>query len=88
MIGFTAGIARIPLNLPLLKGCQIVGVFLGAKGGRDPAWSRGMQRELDALCAEGRLNPEVGHAYPLDEAPRALRDLLDRRAVGRLVVTP
>jgi NADPH2:quinone reductase len=88
VIGFTAGIPRIPLNLPLLKGCQIVGVFLGAKSGRDPAWAKGMQRELDALCAEGRLHPEVGRSYRLDEAPRALRDLLDRKAVGRLVVTP
>jgi NADPH2:quinone reductase len=88
VIGFTAGIAQIPLNLPLLKGCQIVGVFLGAQHGRDPEWGEAMRREIDDLCAEGKLNPGIGGTYSLDRAPEALRDLLDRRAVGRLVVTP
>jgi len=88
VIGFTGGIAQIPLNLPLLKGCQIVGVFLGAQHGRDPEWGEAMRREIDALCADGQLRPGVGSTYPLEDAPRALRDLLDRKAVGRLVVTP
>jgi len=88
VIGFTAGIPRIPLNLPLLKGCQIVGVFLGAQSGRDPAWSQAMQQELDMLCAEGKLKPQVGRAYSLEQTPQALRDLIDRKALGRLVVTP
>jgi NADPH2:quinone reductase len=88
VIGFTAGISRIPLNLPLLKGCQIVGVFLGAKSARDPEWSKAMQHELDALCSEGKLKPPVGRSYPLEQAPQALRDLIDRKALGRLVVTP
>ncbi|MEE2662981.1 MAG: NADPH:quinone oxidoreductase family protein [Myxococcota bacterium] len=88
VIGFTAGIPRIPLNLPLLKGCQIVGVFLGAQSGRDPAWAQAMQQELDTLCAEGKLKPQVGRSYPLEQAPQALRDLIDRKALGRLVVAP
>ena len=88
VIGFTAGISRIPLNLPLLKGCQIVGVFLGAMQGRDPGFSVRMTAEIDALCAAGALRPGVGRSYGLEQAPQALRDLLDRRALGRLVVTP
>ena len=88
VIGFTAGISSIPLNLPLLKGCQIVGVFLGSKSARDPEWSKAMQRELDALCAEGKLKPPVGKSYSLEQAPQALLDLIDRKALGRLVVTP
>ena len=88
VIGFTGGIAQIPLNLPLLKGCQIVGVFLGAQHARDPEWGEAMRGEIDGLCAEGKLRPGVGATYSLDDAPRALRDLLDRKAVGRLVVTP
>jgi NADPH2:quinone reductase len=88
VIGFTAGISRIPLNLPLLKGCQIVGVFLGAKSGRDPAWAKAMQQELDTLCAEGKLKPKVGRAYPLEQGAQALRDLIDRKALGKLVITP
>ena len=47
-----------------------------------------MQRELDALCADGRLNPQAAKAYPLEEAGRAMQDMIDRKAVGRLVVTP
>ena len=88
VIGFAGGIPKVPLNLALLKGCQIVGVFLGSKAGRDPEWARRLQLELDQLCAEKRLSPGVGKSYSLDEAPQALRDMLDRRAVGRLVVAP
>lgn len=88
VIGFTAGIPQIPLNLPLLKGCQIVGVFLGAQHGRDPAWGKAMRQEIDALCASRKLQPGIGATYSLDDAPQALRDLLDRKAVGRLAVVP
>ena len=78
----------IAQGVPLLKGCQIVGVFLGAQHGRNPEWGEAMRREIDHLCAEGKLRPGIGGSYPLQRAPEALRDLLDRRAVGRLVVTP
>ncbi len=88
VVGFTAGIPRIPLNLPLLKGCQIVGVFLGAKSLRDPGWSASLANEIYTLCGEGKLRPEVGTAYPLERASQALRDLIDRKALGKLVITP
>jgi NADPH2:quinone reductase len=88
VVGFTAGIPKIPLNLALLKNCQIIGVFLGAMMGRDPGFVERTTREIDALCASGKLSPRIGATYSLDQAPQAFRDMMDRRAVGRLVITP
>jgi NADPH2:quinone reductase len=88
VIGFTAGIPKIPLNLALLKGCQIIGVFLGAMLGREPETRDGVVRAVDALLEAGRLKPYVSRTYSLDEAPQALRDLVERRVVGKVVVAP
>ena len=88
VIGFTAGIPRIPLNLALLKGCQIIGVFLGAMLAREPETRASVVRAVDELLVAGRLRPHVSHRYSLEEAPRALRDLLERRVLGKVVVTP
>ncbi|MEZ4332767.1 MAG: NADPH:quinone oxidoreductase family protein [Myxococcota bacterium] len=88
VIGFTAGITRLPLNLTLLKGCQVVGVFYGAMVQRDPALRETIQRELDVLAGAGKLHPHVSARYPLAEAGRALRALLDRKVVGKVVVEP
>ena len=88
VIGFTAGIPKIPLNLALLKGCQIVGVFLGAMTGKEPALRDEIERELLGELAAGRLRPHVSRRYALEEAPRALRDMLERKVVGKIVVEP
>ncbi|MCH2172715.1 NADPH:quinone oxidoreductase family protein [Myxococcota bacterium] len=88
VIGFTAGIAAPPLNLPLLKGCQIVGVFFGAMMARQPDRRDALLSELVELCTSGKLKPQASQSYPLEQAGQALRDLLDRRAVGKLVVAP
>ena len=88
VIGFTAGIPRVPLNLALLKGCQIVGVFYGAMTARNPALGRAIGDQLLGLVASGELQPHVSGRYPLERAGEALRALIDRRAVGKLVVTP
>jgi NADPH:quinone reductase len=88
VIGFTAGIPKVPLNLALLKGCQIVGVFLGAMTGKEPALRDEIERELLAELAAGRLNPHVSKRYSLDAAPQALRDMLDRKVVGKIVIEP
>jgi NADPH2:quinone reductase len=88
VIGFTAGIPKVPLNLALLKGCQIVGVFLGAMTGKEPALRREIEREVIDELAAGRLNPLVSRRYALEEAPRALRDMLDRKVVGKIVIEP
>jgi len=88
VIGFVAGIPRIPLNLVLLKGCQIVGVFWGSFTGREPEKNR---QNIDALMAwydQGRIRPHVSASYPLERTAEALRDLDERRVQGKVVVVP
>ena len=89
MIGFAAGdIPRVPLNLPLLKGCSIIGVFYGEHGTRSPHEQRELVDELIGMLAAGRIKPEVTARFPLDEAADALRELMDRKVVGKAVVMP
>ncbi|MEM9562269.1 MAG: NADPH:quinone oxidoreductase family protein [Actinomycetota bacterium] len=88
VIGFTAGIPSIPLNLTLLKGCDIVGVFYGAMTARDPELRDAVSAELLSLTADGKLKPHVSGRYPLDRAGEALRSMMDRKAVGKVVVEP
>jgi NADPH2:quinone reductase len=88
VIGFAAGeIPRIPLNLPLLRGCQVVGVFWGAFAQRHPAHRQRTLDELGALWRDAKLHPYVSATYPLERAGEALTDLAARRATGRVVVT-
>jgi len=88
VIGFTAGIPSIPLNLTLLKSCQIVGVFYGAMTAREPEKNAAISNQLIEWVANGDLQPHVSGRYPLERAGEALRALIDRRAAGKLVVTP
>ncbi|MEP6967775.1 MAG: NADPH:quinone oxidoreductase family protein [Pseudomonadota bacterium] len=87
VIGFPAGIPRIPLNLALLKGCDIVGVFWGAAVARDPgAHQRNVQELLD-LYAAGKIRPHVSEHFPLARAGDAIAHLASRKALGKVVVT-
>ena len=86
VIGFPAGIPSIPLNLPLLKSCQIVGVFWGEFANRDPSGNAANNRELLALYAQGAIKPRISMRFPLSEGAEALRVLESRRATGKLVV--
>jgi NADPH:quinone reductase len=88
VIGFTAGIPSIPLNLTLLKSCQIVGVFYGAMTAREPEKNAAITNQLIEWVANGDLQPHVSGRYPLERAGEALRALIDRQAAGKLVVTP
>ena len=89
VIGFAAGdIPKVPLNLVLLRGCSIVGVFWGSFVQRDPEDHRRYVAELRDWWRQGLLRPYVSETYPLERAADALRDLDGRRAVGKLVVTP
>lgn len=88
VIGFTAGIPSIPLNLTLLKGCSVVGVFYGAMTFREPELNREISDELIGHVAEGRLAPHVTERFPLERAGEALRSLMDRTAAGKLVIEP
>jgi len=88
VIGFTAGIPRMPLNLTLLKGCAIVGVFWGGASRQEPELFHKMTEELEAFAAAGKLHPLISRRYRLEEVPRALRDMLDRKMQGKAVVEP
>jgi len=89
VIGFAAGdIPQIPANALLLKEVSAVGVYWGEFAKRDPAGNRRLLTQLFGWLAEGRLRPLVSKEYPLAEAPLALHDLLQRRAIGKLVIRP
>jgi NADPH:quinone reductase len=89
VIGFAAGeIPKIPLNLVLLKGCQIVGVFWGSFAMRDPAKNRAHCAQLFQWVAEGKLKPAVDDVLPFDRAGEALERLEQRKVKGKLVLSP
>ena len=89
VIGFAAGdIPRVPLNLPLLRGCSIVGVFWGAFLGRNPVGLKRTVAQLADWWQSGALAPHVFHRYPLEQAADAFRDLAERRVLGKVVVGP
>ena len=87
VIGFPAGIPRIPLNLALLKSCDIVGVFWGAAVARDPAAHQKNVKELMDLYAAGKIKPFVSERFPLAKAADAITHLASRKAMGKVVVT-
>lgn len=87
VVGFPAGIPKIPLNLTLLKGCQIVGVFWGAHTVREPANHAENMGDLFHLYGEGKIKPRVSASYPLAQAGEALQLLQDRKVLGKVVVT-
>lgn len=87
VIGFPAGIAKMPLNLTLLKSCDIRGVFWGAFTAREPARNAANIAELFALWQDGRIRPTISETFSLADAPEAIARLERREAVGKLVVT-
>lgn len=87
VVGFPAGIAKIPLNLPLLKGCEICGVIWGVWIAHEPEAHRAHVAQLLRWWGEGRIKPQVTATYPLARAGEAIAALGDRKAVGKLVVT-
>ncbi len=86
VIGFTAGIPRMPLNLALLKGCDIRGVFWGASRQREPEIFEATRVETEDLAARGLIRPYISRRYPLEDVPRALRDMMDRKIIGKMVM--
>jgi NADPH:quinone reductase len=89
VIGFASGeIPKIPLNLVLLKGCDIVGVFWGAFAMRDPEQNRRHAEQIFAWVAEGKLRPAIDSVLPFTEAADALTRLEQRRVKGKLVLRP
>lgn len=87
VVGFPAGIPRLPLNLTLLKSCQIVGVFWGAFTMRDPERNAGYVAELFRWYADGKIRPRVTARFPLENAAEALRMMEERKVLGKVVLT-
>ncbi len=87
VVGFPAGIPRLPLNLALLKGCQVVGVFWGGFTRRDPEANAANFAELMQLYGRGAIKPVVSERYPLARAGAAIARLAGRQAMGKIVVT-
>jgi len=87
VVGFTAGIPSIPLNLPLLKNCSIKGVFWGAFLQREPQRFQTHLSELFALYRAGRIKPRISARYQLQDAAKALTEIEKRTATGKIVLT-
>jgi NADPH2:quinone reductase len=88
VVGFAAGeIPKIPLNLTLLKGCSIVGVFWGAFTRNEPENNRRNNEELMRLYAAGKVKPHIHATYPLERAAEALNEVLYKRVSGKVVLT-
>lgn len=89
VIGFAGGaIPSLPLNLPLLKGASVIGVFWGAFAQREPVANARHLAQLMQWVADGTIAPVVSAQYPLASGAVALRDILERRVVGKVVITP
>jgi len=87
VIGFTAGdIPRIPLNLPLLKGCSIVGVFWGSFAARQPRQNQENLRELLGWFEAGKLKSRISARFPLERAADALNAISERKVMGKAVL--
>lgn len=87
VVGFPAGIAKMPLNLTLLKSCDICGVFWGAFTMREPEKNAQNIEELFDLLKAGKIDPLISETYPLEKGADAIRALEERKAIGKLVVT-
>ncbi|TGX50269.1 NADPH:quinone oxidoreductase family protein [Sphingomonas gei] len=88
VVGFPAGIPKLPLNLTLLKSCDVCGVFWGAFAARDPQANQAHVEHLFRLWEEGRISPRVTETFALADGGKAIARMAARQAIGKLVVTP
>jgi NADPH:quinone reductase-like Zn-dependent oxidoreductase len=87
VVGFPAGIPKLPLNLTLLKSCDVCGVFWGAFAARDPQANQAHAEHLFRLWSEGKIAPRVTETFALEDGGRAIARMAARQAIGKLVVT-
>ena len=87
VVGFTAGIPKMPLNLTLLKECQIIGVFWGQFAGLDREVNAENFKELFQMHAEGKIKPFISETFPIERAGEAIKTLADRKVLGKIVVS-
>jgi len=89
VVGFAAGeIPKLPLNLTLLKGCDVLGVYFGDWVRREGERYRACMAELTRWAADGKLSCHVHRVYPLAETAQALKALTGREVMGKVIVTP
>ena len=89
VIGFAAGdIPKLPLNLPLLKGANVVGVFWGAWAMREPDGHTRNMADLFALFEAGKIKPHIAGTYALEDFLDAFNTLSGRKAIGKVVLKP
>lgn len=89
VIGFANGeIPKLPLNLTLLKGASLVGVFWGEYVRREPKANLAAMRELMGWLAEGKIRPHISGRYALADTPKALNDMAARKVTGKVVIQP
>ena len=89
VVGFAAGdIPKLPLNLVLLKSCDIRGVFWGSWTERDPQGHRANMADVMSWCADGKLSGHIHATYPLAAAAQALKDIAARKVMGKVVLRP
>jgi NADPH2:quinone reductase len=87
VLGFAAGdIPKVALNLPLLKGSSIVGVWAGGLKRNNPKRAQAVAQEVLALVAAGKVKPYISATYPLERTAAALQDLMNRKVQGKIVV--
>ncbi|MAT35463.1 MAG: NADPH:quinone oxidoreductase [Ponticaulis sp.] len=86
VVGFPAGIPKIPLNLTLLKSCDIRGVFWGAWVRQFPDQYETDVKELFGFYSDGKIKPHVSATFPLEKAGEAITHLADRKATGKVVI--
>ncbi|MBO9622586.1 MAG: NADPH:quinone oxidoreductase family protein [Sphingomonas sp.] len=86
VVGFPAGIPRLPLNLTLLKSCDVCGVFWGAFAAREPKANQAHVERLFRLLGEGRIAPRVTGSFALEDGGKAIAKMAAREAIGKLVV--
>lgn len=89
VVGFANGeIPKLPLNLTLLKGASLVGVFWGEFAKREPKGNLAAMRELMGWLAEGKIKPRISGRYKLADTPHALEDMAARKVTGKIVIRP
>ncbi|WP_031395264.1 NADPH:quinone oxidoreductase family protein [Sphingomonas sp. STIS6.2] len=86
VVGFPAGIPRLPLNLTLLKSCDVCGVFWGAFAARDPKANQAHIETLFELWRDGKIAPRVTELFALEDGGKAIAKMAARAAIGKLVV--
>jgi len=89
VVGFASGrIPSIPANMPLIKGFSVIGVRAGEYGRRSPEEGREHFAMIDKLISDGSLNPHIHKIYSLDQTIEALKELRDRKVIGKVCINP